>query len=142
MKKNITILLVDDDEDDRTLFIESVKEVDNTIRCVTAGDGLEALNLLKNADYTLPDFIFLDLRMPRFSGRKCLEEIRKDARLSAIPVFIYTTSREVQDSNELRKLGAVHFISKPTDPNEIYYILSCVLNEKWDQVAAKDSSIS
>jgi CheY-like chemotaxis protein len=71
--------------------------------------------------------------MPRITGKQCLEEIRKDNRLQHIPVFIYTTSRDLQDSKNLINMGAVHFISKPTNPSEIYYILSEVLNEKWDK---------
>jgi len=134
MKKNISIFLVDDDEDDKKLFIESAREVNKQIHCVTASDGQEALKLLRDEKNPVPDYIFLDLRMPRISGRQCLEEIRKDERLRHIPVFIYTTSREVRDSIELKKNGAVHFISKPTNPGEIYYILSSVLNEKWDQI--------
>jgi len=135
MKKNITILIVDDDEDDKKLFLESAKEVNKNIKCITASDGQEALRFLKDErQQSLPDYIFLDLRMPRISGKQCLEEIRKDNRLHQIPVFIYTTSRDLEDSIELKKKGAVHFISKPTDPDDIYYILSTVLNEKWDQI--------
>ena len=134
MNKKITLFIADDDEDDRKLFIESAKEVDENITCVTASDGQEALRLLKDENNELPDYIFLDLRMPRISGKKCLEEIRKDERLLHIPVFIYTTSINVHDSTELKKNGAVHFISKPVHPNDIYYILSVVLNEKWDQL--------
>jgi CheY-like chemotaxis protein len=137
MKENILILVVDDDEDDRKLFIESAKEINASINFVTAGDGQEALRLLKDEHNKLPDYIFLDLRMPRFGGKKCLEEIGRDKRLHDIPVFIYTTSTDVKDSIELREMGAVHFISKPADPGDIYYILSVVLEEKWDQLNKK-----
>jgi CheY-like chemotaxis protein len=133
MKANLVILIVDDDEDDRKLFIESAKEINASITFFTASDGQEALRILKDEHYKLPDYIFLDLRMPRFGGRKCLEEIRKDKRLQGIPVFIYTTSTDVKDSMELKNMGAVHFISKPADPTDIYYILSVVLDEKWGQ---------
>jgi len=131
MNKHITILLVDDDEDDRKLFFEAVKEVDNKIRCISAGNCQEALHYLKTETNILPDFIFLDLRMPGYSGKKCLEEIKKDARLLPIPVIIYTTSREVNESIELKKMGAVYFMSKPTSPEEVYYMVSFVLGEKW-----------
>ena len=134
MKKNINILIVDDDEDDKKLFIESVKEVDEDISCVMASDGQEAIILLKDEHNTLPDYIFLDLRMPRINGKQCLEEIRKDKRLRHIPIFIYTTSKNVQDSIDLKKMGAVHFISKPDNPTDIYYILSLILGEKWEQI--------
>jgi CheY-like chemotaxis protein len=134
MKENITIFIADDDEDDKKLFIESAKEVSKGINCLTAGDGQEALRLLKDEGNPLPDYIFLDLRMPRIGGKKCLEEIRKDKRLQHIPVFIYSTSKDVKDAAELKKNGAVHFISKPANPEDIYYILSVVLEEKWDLI--------
>ena len=137
MKENIVILIVDDDEDDRKLFIESAKEINAGITFITAGDGQEALRLLKDEHNELPDYMFLDLRMPRVGGRKCLEEIRRDKRLHDLPVFIYTTSTDVKDSIELKEMGAVHFISKPVEPNDIYHILSVVLNEKWDQLDKK-----
>jgi len=134
LKKNINILIVDDDDDDQKLFIESAKEVDEDISCVTASDGQEAIIFLKDEHNTLPDYIFLDLRMPRINGKQCLEEIKKDKRLRHIPIFIYTTSKNVQDSVDLKKMGAVHFITKPENPTEIYYILSLILGEKWDQI--------
>lgn len=134
MKKDFTILIVDDDEDDKELFIESAKEVDENITCITATDGQEALRFLKDENNPLPDYIFLDLRMPRINGKQCLEEIRKDKRLRQTRVFIYTTSIDPREAIELKQNGAVHFISKPDNPTEIYYILSVVLNEKWDQL--------
>ena len=133
MKENMTIFIADDDEDERQLFIESAREVDKSIKFVTAGDGQEAMRMLKDEHNPLPDYIFLDLRMPRINGKQCLEQIKKDERLSHIPVFIYTTSTDAKDSIELKKNGAVHFISKPANPTEMYYILSVVLGEEWGQ---------
>jgi len=131
MEKSIHILLVDDDDDDRKLFFEAVKEVDETITGISLSNGKDALPYLKNETNLLPDFIFLDLRMHGLSGQACLVEIKKDARLNPVPVIVYTTSREVEESVELRRLGAAHFMSKPTLPNDIYYMLSVVLGEKW-----------
>ncbi len=133
-KENIRILIVDDDEDDRQLFIESAKEVDDNIVCVEAHDGHEALQLLMNTENKLPDYIFLDLRMPRFNGKKTLAEIKKEDRLLHIPVIIYTTSRELEDSDELKKMGAAHFVSKPVNPEEIYYLICSVIESNWDQL--------
>lgn len=130
MKENMNILIVDDDADDRKLFIDAIKEVDANIKCSTAVDGKQALELLKSNYASLPDFIFLDLRMPRFSGKKCLLQIKSDEQLKSIPVIIYTTSKDLEESKELRELGAVHFISKPSDPEEIYYVVSFVLEEQ------------
>jgi len=126
----MNILIVDDDADDRSMFIDAIKEVDEEINCTSAIDGKQALDLLKNNYESLPDFIFLDLRMPRFSGKKCLLEIKKDEKLKSIPVVIYTTSKDVEEAKVLQELGAVHFISKPSDPDEIYYVVSFVLEEQ------------
>ncbi len=128
------LLIVDDDADDRELFIESAKQVDENIICIAAADGQQALQILINEENKLPDYIFLDLRMPRLSGRKCLQEIKNNTRLQHIPVIVYTTSREVEDATELKKMGAAHFISKPVNPDEIYYLISAVIEEKWDQI--------
>ena len=131
METSITILLVDDDADDRKLFFEAVKDVDDTIVCIGASNGQEALLYLREEANPLPEFIFLDLRMPGITGKKCLEEIKKDPRLVHIPVIVYTTSREVEESIELKKLGAAHFMSKPVFPDDVYYMVSFVLGEKW-----------
>lgn len=124
------LLIVDDDADDRKLFIEAVKEIDEAIECISAKDGKHALELLSTL-YPLPDFIFLDLRMPRYNGKKFLHEVKKDERLKKIPIIIYTTSREVTESQELKEMGAVHFISKPNNADEIYYLISFVLDQQW-----------
>jgi CheY-like chemotaxis protein len=128
----MTILLIDDDEDDRKLFFDATSEIDNTISCISEADGQSALLYLKNEANPLPDFIFLDLRMPGLSGQQCLTEIREDSRLMAIPVIVYTTSRDEKESARLVKLGATHFMSKPVLPDDVYYMISFVLGEKWN----------
>lgn len=127
----MTILLVDDDADDRTLFFEAVKDVDTGIRCVAAENGTEALSYLSVPANPVPDFIFLDLRMPGLSGKRCLEEMKKDDRLKTVPIIVYTTSRDVDEAIELKNLGAAHFMSKPVIPDDVYYMVSFVLGEKW-----------
>jgi len=127
----MTILLVDDDEDDRKIFIEATKEVDSTIACFSASDGVEALAYLRDDRNVVPDFIFLDLRMPGVSGEECLIEIKQEPRMAGVPVIVYTTSRDVQESVRLKKLGATHFASKPISPEEVYYMVSFIIGERW-----------
>ena len=128
----MTILVVDDDEDDRKLFFEAASEVDEAIKCIGAINGEEALQYLSDATNPVPDFIFLDLRMPGLSGQQTLEEIKKDARLASVPVIVYTTSRDEKESAKLKELGAAHFMSKPVSPDDVYYMVSFVLGEKWN----------
>ena len=128
----MTILLIDDDEDDRQLFFEATLEFDSAIKCVGAAGAEEGLQYLRDTKNAVPDFIFLDLRMPGLSGQQCLEEIKKEARLTNVPVIVYTTSRDEKDSIVLKSLGAAHFMSKPGSPDEVFYLLSFVLGEVWN----------
>lgn len=128
----MTILLVDDDEDDRKLFVETTKEVDPAICCLSAADSLEALSMLRNRRRDLPDYIFLDLRMPGLSGEEFLVEVKKEQRLASIPIIVYTTSRDQRESVRLKRLGAAHFMSKPDSPDEVFYMISFVLGQRWD----------
>lgn len=140
MKKNLRLLIVDDDADDRKFFMDAINEIDGTIECVVAKDGMHALELLNDPAFVLPDFIFLDLRMPRYNGKRCLVEMKASERTKPIPVIIYTTSTDVKESVELKSLGATHFISKPHSPEEVYYILTVVLEEQ-TTVLNKDSGV-
>ncbi len=108
-----TVLIIDDDADDRSMFCEALHIVDESVECIAAQDGLEALGLLRAQGSPLPDFIFLDLNMPRLTGQECLSEIKKTRSLDHIPVIIYTTSRQQTDIDEAKSLGAACFITKP-----------------------------
>jgi CheY-like chemotaxis protein len=127
----MTILLVEDDEDDTILFFEAVRDFDPTITFAAAPDTLKALSWLRDLNNPLPGFIFLDLRMPGISGQQCLVEIKKDPRLASVPVIVYTTSKDVREAIVLKELGAAHFMSKPVSPEEVYYMVSFVLGEQW-----------
>ena len=124
------ILLVDDDADDRKYFIEALTEIEPTAECISAKDGGEALDILHDEQQTLPDYIFLDLRMPRVNGRLCLKEIKATERLKHIPVIVYTTSQDLLEAVEMESQGVVKFITKPTSTEEIYYVISQALEEQ------------
>jgi CheY-like chemotaxis protein len=127
----MNILMIEDDKDDSKIFSEAVMEVDPTIDFVAVPDAGKALAYLKDCKNRLPDFIFLDLRMPGMTGQECLVEIKKDSRLAPVPVIVYTTSKDLRESILLKDLGAVHFMSKPVSPEDVYYMVSFVLGEQW-----------
>jgi DNA-binding NtrC family response regulator len=127
MAKNRTILIVDDDDDDRALFFDAMREIDSSIKCLSANDGHDALKFLKNSDNSLPDYIFLDLNMPRLNGKQFLAEIKKLSHLSHIPVIIYSTTGRKEDIDETKRMGALQFITKPTLFNEIVDAIMAVL---------------
>ena len=107
-----TCLLIDDDEDDKEIFCLALQNVDRSIECITASDGVEALSILENKSF-IPDYIFLDLNMPIMNGKECLKEIRKQSHLNQVPVIIFTTSSAEKDKVETKTLGANAFITKP-----------------------------
>ncbi|MEP7263392.1 MAG: response regulator, partial [Bacteroidota bacterium] len=138
--KKVLIFLVDDDEDDREVFLEALHEVNDSFLFVTAEDGEKALKYLSDASNRLPDLIFLDMNMPRLDGRQCLQEIKKSPRLSSIPVVVYSTTKREDDVRETTRLGAVHFLTKPVLFHEITSALSDMINRfiSLKQIKMKD----
>lgn len=130
MSKPKTLFIVDDDEDDKTMFTEVVSEIDPSIHCVKAANGYDALEMLKK-DEVLPDYIFLDLNMPRMNGKHFLENLNKCGKLQGIPVIIYTTSNLPEDKENTKRLGAVHFITKPSSFGGLRAELEFVLSKKF-----------
>ncbi|HZG26575.1 MAG TPA: response regulator [Chitinophagaceae bacterium] len=131
MNKARKILIVDDDSDDQVLLMEALHELDSSIRFQTATNGHHALELLNNNLHDLPNLIFLDLNMPRMNGVQFLHDIKKRQELRDLPVIIYSTSSDQKDIAETARLGAEHFITKPTGLSELKTRLKSVLSHEW-----------
>jgi CheY-like chemotaxis protein len=107
-----TCFLIDDDHEEQEIFEYALKSVNPTVLIVTASNGIEALQkLVAEKDFN-PDFIFLDLNMPRMDGKETLKELRKIDRLNLIPVVIYSTSGSERDIRETQALGANFYLEK------------------------------
>lgn len=104
------ILCVDDDPEDREVFIKILGEINPNIKVLQASNGLEAIKLLSTGE--LPDIIFLDINMPLLNGDQTLVEIRKDQRLKDIRVVIYSTSVNQKSIPTYFKLSA-QYVRKP-----------------------------
>lgn len=122
-------LLIDDDIDDHNFFVEAVSAVDSTAQCLGAMDGEDGLSKLRADPQQLPDYIFLDLNMPRMDGKSCLSEISKDGNLKNIPVIIFSTSSNPVDVMETRELGASYYLVKPYDFNTLCKEINFVINK-------------
>lgn len=125
-----TCLLIEDDEDDQEIFTLALKTVDDSIRIIAAFDGPEAMEKLRAPGRENVDFIFLDLNMPRMSGKQVLAELKKDAALKNIPVIIYSTSSDASDKEETKRLGAEAFITKPPYMKDLTEILRDFFSRK------------
>lgn len=120
-------LVVDDDADDREFFREAVSEVFPNAQCREAIDGVDALAKLRLASEQLPDYIFLDLNMPRMDGKSLLVELKKDCQFRQIPVIVFTTSSAPKDKEETQILGAASFITKPYEFDKLCKSIQSVL---------------
>jgi CheY-like chemotaxis protein len=117
--RSITILMADDDADDRMLAHDAIIEsrLCNCVRFVE--DGQELMDYLRRAgkyareEAPRPGLILLDLNMPRKDGRQALKEIKADPELRRIPVVVLSTSRTEEDILRTYDLGANSFIAKP-----------------------------
>jgi CheY-like chemotaxis protein len=118
--RSITILLADDDADDRVLAKDALDEsrVVNDLRFVEDGeqllDYLHRRGKFSNPETSpRPGLILLDLNMPRKDGREALREIKSDASLRQIPIVVLTTSKAEEDIYRTYDLGVNSFITKP-----------------------------
>jgi len=120
-----TILVVDDEPDVRN-YLKMILE-DGGFRVITAGDGEAALEIIRRDK---PDFISLDLVMPRKSGHKLLSELRRDEQLARIPVLIVTAhakddlgKKDLDDMLENKMIsGPGTYLEKPVNPPDICVI--------------------
>lgn len=116
----ITILMAEDDPDDRMLTQEALAESRLVNNLHFVEDGIELLDYLHQrgqyddlANSPSPDIILLDLNMPRKDGREALVEIKADPNLRRIPIVVLTTSKAEEDVLKSYDLGVSGFISKP-----------------------------
>jgi CheY-like chemotaxis protein len=106
-------LLVDDDLDDQEVFLMTLEKINKNILCLTANNGVEALSLLTPGSF-VPDYIFLDVNMPKMNGIECLRNIKELTHLNTCKIFMYSTTSETSVLEKSKKLGATDFIVKPS----------------------------
>jgi CheY-like chemotaxis protein len=138
--KMITILLADDDPDDRKLTQDAFSEnrLANVLDCVEDGEELLAY-LHRSGKYenlrsrALPGLILLDLNMPRKDGREALKEIKADPELRRIPIVVLTTSKAEEDIVRTYDLGVNSYVTKPVTFKSLVELIK-VLGRYWFEV--------
>ena len=145
-RRPITILIADDDPEDRMLVEEALQEgrLANDVRAVE--DGEELLEYLqRRGRYADPDsaprpgMILLDLNMPRMDGREALKVIKGDPELRRIPVIVLTTSKAEEDIFRTYDLGVNSFIIKPVTFPSLVNIMR-VLEMYWFEIVEISAS--
>src|SRR6185369_15729896 len=138
--RSITILLADDDADDRMMASEALEEsrLVNDPRCVEDGEELMDY-LLRRGKYSNPDaaprpgLILLDLNMPKKDGREALREIKSEPTLRTIPVVVLTTSQAEEDIYRTYDLGVNSFITKPVNFESLVALMK-TLGKYWFEI--------
>ena len=131
-----TVLVIDDDEDDRMILEEAMYEINPLIECLKSNNGATILAELKTSLTPLPDVIFLDWNMPRMNGLECLKELKKDDNLKNIPVVIYTSEPE---EDLAMKYGASYLVTKIPDYRQLCENLKVVLDCELLKIASRKS---
>lgn len=138
--KPVTILVADDDPDDRKLTQEAFTEskLANDLRFV--GDGVEVFDYLNRrgkfadpASSPWPSLMLLDLNMPRMDGREVLVELKKNPRYSGIRVIVMTTSKSEADINKAYLLNAASYITKPVTFDSLVNVVTA-LGKYWLEI--------
>jgi len=107
-----TCLIIDDDQDDREIFLAVLETIAPACQGITAVNGQDALDKLisKAVD---PDIIFLDLNMPLMDGCQFLSAFKQVDFQKAIPIIVLTTSSDKTTRARTLELGATQFVTKP-----------------------------
>ena len=125
MGEGRNILMVEDDENDRTFFSIAIRKT-GAASIQTVEDGQEAIDYLEakgvysnRSKYPLPDIIVLDLRMPRVNGFEFLAW-RSTTQFSSLPVIVLEGSGDRQKQQSARDMGAVLAFSKPCGLEKLF----------------------
>ena len=139
-RKTITILMADDDEDDRMFAQDALEEARLANHIDFVEDGEELMDYLRHRGKydngngpTRPGLILLDLNMPRKDGREALKEIKADPKLRQIPVVVLTTSKAQEDIFRTYDLGVSSFITKPVSFEGLVDIMK-TLSKYWFEI--------
>ncbi|MCI0746978.1 MAG: response regulator [Verrucomicrobia subdivision 3 bacterium] len=135
MDPKLTVLIVEDNENDALLLDRACSRVGRTNPVHIVRDGAEAIEYLKgqgpyaNRDTCpFPDVLFIDLKMPRVNGFELLDWMRQDFRCSMVPSVVFTSSAEDVDVERAYRLGANAYFVKPASLHDLEEMLRTVFD--------------
>lgn len=132
--RSLNVLVVEDASGDARLIREVFRQVNSAVRLHVATTGWDAMAFLKrqgrHSAAPRPDFIFLDLNLPKTDGFEILTAVKTDEHLKSIPTAILTTSRSEADVQRSMELQANCYLTKPMNFGEFEVLLHRV-NDFW-----------
>lgn len=130
MKKEVSILLVEDNEGDIILTLEALKQARISNEIAIVKDGDQALKYLYKEDEFKnakpPDIILLDINLPKIDGLEVLNRIKNDEKLKIIPVIMLTTSDSETDILKSYQNHANCYITKPVNFSNFMEVIQTI----------------
>jgi CheY-like chemotaxis protein len=132
---HFNFVIADDDQDDQNLLLQAFGESFSNYSSISVYNGRELMDfLLKRRNYandlhSRPDFIFLDINMPKQNGYDALKELKSNDALQSIPVYIFSTTCSASDQQIMLGLGAEKCFIKPSTFQDYKKIIQEVIAE-------------
>jgi len=114
--------LIDDDPDEQDFFEEALSELDRGIQLIYGNDSRDAVRKLKRGNF-IPDFIFLDINMPRLNGWECMAQIQGLEHLKNTPIAIYSTTLPDTLPSQADRLRISEMIKKQSSIRDLKEVL-------------------
>ncbi len=132
--KPLSIMLADDDLDDRFFFETALSKLSISTKLATIDDGERLISYFSQNSDKLPDILFLDLNMPRKNGYECLKEIKSNKKILSLPIVIYSTSLHEDVADELYNNGADYYMRKTSLielKKGLHHVLTMIVEKKF-----------
>lgn len=123
------VLIVDDEIHIRALLEQSLEELeeDHDVEILSASNGEQGLSMIRQER---PDVVFLDIMMPKMNGYEVCRAIKGDPALSLIHVILLTAKGQEADRELGMEVGALKYMTKPFDPDEVLGVAKELLDLK------------
>lgn len=126
----LKIFIVDDNEDFVLLLGQTISKIYPECQCLSAENGYSALRQLKFMLPTIPDIIFVDVKMPIMNGHEIVAELKKNDLLSHVPVIMYSAQVNPEDEELARNAGVTSFLTKPSTVEKINEMILTAVKAK------------
>lgn len=130
-----TILLVDDDEEEYYIIKLALELTQDSYQCVWANGLEQATHLAQDMQ---PDFVFIDINMPRYNGINCLKQLKQIHQLQHSVFVMYSTYISDDDHKKAMQLGATCCMNKPENIKILRKQLMSLFNNKTQWAGLKD----
>ena len=125
MKADKTILVVEDQEDNRQILRDLLGSAG--LRMIEAHDGEEALSV---AQSQRPDLILMDIQLPLVDGYEATRNIKRDPELKDIPIIAVTSYALSGDEQKAREAGCDAYMAKPYSPRALLARIEQFLDQR------------